>query len=282
MRKRFGLISKTDAERLALMPNVTLEDVKKHYRRTHVSANARFVIAGNIPLKRRKTIESLIANIELPERGKRFDLPIEHLKVEKQSTYIHNETVENLYFYIDTFMNRRLSDLESDALNLLNTMLTETLYSKILGTARERGLVYGMSSGVSQTRNLSNWWFGAQVSDKNVSPLFNIIAKEIDNVLKAKIDNQDIESTKQYALGRFQRSGQTVGGTADGYAGRYFFDEVIEEYSDVPNRIKAITKGAVVDVARNMLADKVWGVGVLGYCGPQFVEKLKLQLESLW
>ena len=32
-------------------------------------------------------------------------------------------------------------------LSLVNTMLTETLYSRMFGTARERGLVYGMSSG---------------------------------------------------------------------------------------------------------------------------------------
>jgi predicted Zn-dependent peptidase len=175
-----------------------------------------------------------------------------------------------------------LSDPETDAINFLNTMLTETLYSKILGTARERGLVYGMSSGVSQTRNVSNWWFGAQVSDKNAPALFDIIVKEVGRVIAGKIAEEDIEATKQYALGRFQRSAQTVGGTAGGYAGRYFFDDVVEEYERVPERIKAIKKETVVDVACAMLADQLWGLGVLGYCGESFVDKLKLQLEPLW
>lgn len=282
MRKRFGFIAKTDAERLKLMSNVALDDIWSHYRRTHVSANMRFVIAGNINAKRRAGIENLLANIELGEKGKRFELPNEELKALPKPTYIHNESVENLYFYIDTFLRRRLDDPETDAINFLNTMLTETLYSKILGTARERGLVYGMSSGVSQTRNISNWWFGAQVSDKNVPALFDIIVKEVSKVTSGKIAEEDIEATKQYSLGRFQRSGQTVGGTAGGYTGRYFFDDAIEDYERIPERIKAIQKETIIDVARSMLADDVWGLGVLGYCGEPFVDKLKLQLKPLW
>jgi predicted Zn-dependent peptidase len=281
-RKQFGLIAKTDAERIALMPNVTVEDVRAHYLHTHVSANMRFVIAGNLTPKRQSTIESLLANVELRAKGKRFELPLEKPRTVKKPVYIHNKSVENLYFYIDTFMRRPLSDPEADALNLLNTMLTETLYSKILGTARERGLVYGMSSGVSPTRNLSNWWFGAQVSDKNAAALFSIITNEIGKVLTGDVSGSDIEATKQYALGRFQRSAQTVLNTANGYAGRYFFDGVIEEYSQVPERIKAVDKDTIVGVTRAMLADNVWGIGVLGDCGRAFVDKLRQQLEPLW
>jgi predicted Zn-dependent peptidase len=282
MRKRFGFISKTDTERIALMPNVTIDDIRGHYKRTHVTANMRFVIAGNITPKRREEIESLLANIELHDKGKRFELPEERLRHLPKPIYIHNETVENLYFYIDTFMCRRMTDPETDALNLANTMLTETLYSKILGAARERGLVYGMNSGISQTTNVSNWWFGAQVSDKNAPALFDIIVREISKVASGEIASEDVEATKQYALGRFQRSAQTVGGTANGYTGRYFFDGVIDDYDRVPARIKALNKDMVVDIARAMLQDKVWGIGVLGYCGEVFAERLQAQLAPLW
>ena len=113
----------------------------------------------------------MLESVDLPTGGKRFELPHEMPKKLTQPVFVENNTVENIYFYIDTFMKRRLSDPETDALNLVNTMLTETLYSRILGTARERGLVYSMNSGLSQTRDASNWWFGAQVSDKNAKAL---------------------------------------------------------------------------------------------------------------
>jgi predicted Zn-dependent peptidase len=282
MRKRFGLIAKTDLERLKLMPNVTLQDIRAHYLRTHHTPNMRFIIAGNLTPERQASIAAQIENIELATEGRRFALPNEDAVAMEHPVYIHNESVENLYFYLDTFLKRRLTERETDALSLLNTMLTETLYSKILGAARERGLVYSMSSGVSQTKRLSNWWFGAQVSDKNAPPLFNLIVKEINKVTSGTISAEDIEATKQYALGRFQRSMQTVGGTAGGYAGRYFFDEVIESYDRVPERIMAVQKEDIVAAAQAMLADNVWGLGILGYCGEEFATKLRAQLEPLW
>ena len=105
---------------------------------------------------------------------------------------------------------------------------------------------------------------------------------ELDKVRAGDIDESEIEATKQYALGRFQRSAQTVGGTANGYSGRYFFDEVIENYYQIPDRIEAIEKDQIVHVAQSMFTDNIWGVGVLGGCGEQFSSELNRQLAPLW
>jgi predicted Zn-dependent peptidase len=283
MRKALGLIAKTDAERIRLMKNVSVEDVRAHYARTHHTANMRFVIAGNLVPKRRKVISDLLEAIDLPGKGSRFALPHERPKsLSRQPVYVPNDTVENIYFYIDTFVMRRLTDPETDALSLVNTMLTETLYSKILGTARERGLVYGMNSGLSHTRSASNWWFGAQVSDKNASALLKITVDELHKVQSGELPNAEIDAAQQYALGRFQRSAQTVGGTAAGYAGRYFFDGVIEDYYRVPERIKAINRQQIIEVTKAMFADNIWGFGVLGNCGEEFTHELETQIDSLW
>jgi len=282
MRSKLGLIAKTDQERLELMSNVKIRDIREHYEHTHFTDNMRFVIAGNLTPTRRQTILNLFEDIELNKNGKRFQLPKEIPHKLRDPVYIMNDTVENLYFYIDTFKQKRLDDESLDAMNLLNTMLTETLYSRILGTARERGLVYGMNSGLSQTKDASNWWFGAQVSSKNAHALMKIIVTELMNVKNGEIDDNELAATKQYALGRFQRSGQTVGGTAAGYASRYFFDEVIDDYYRYPARIKAVTKERLVDVVKMMFQDKLYCFGVLGNCGEDFVRDLLIELEPLW
>lgn len=282
MRQALGLIAKTDVERLRLMNNVVVDDVRMHYRRTHHTPNMRFVIGGNLTPGRREAILGLLENMDLPSTGRRFALPSERPRCLEAPVYVPNDTVENIYFYVDTFMKRRLDDPETDALNLINTLLTETLYSRILGTARERGLVYSMNSGLSQTRDASNWWLGAQVSDKNAPALLQIILEELNNVLEGRIAGEEIEATKQYALGRFQRSAQTVGGTTSGYAGRYFFDGVVEDYYRVPERIKAVSKERIITVSNAMFTEQVWGLGVLGNCGYDFVLDMQHQLEPLW
>ncbi len=282
LREKYGFCVKTDQERLMLMNNVTVSDIKSHFERTHTSSNLRFVIAGNLSASRRKIIEKMLGSIDLPKGDGRFELPDEHPNKIDTPLHIYNETVENLYFYLDTFAHHRLSDSESDNLNLINTMLTETLYSRILGTAREKGLVYSMSSGFGQTKNSSNWWFGAQVMPQNARPLFEIMVRELSEVFVGKISKEDIESAKQYALGRYQRSGQTVGGVANGYSYRYFFDGIIEDYYKLPERIKAITKQGIIDVSVSMFVDNVWGLGTLGNANEEFVRKLQEQAAPLW
>jgi predicted Zn-dependent peptidase len=282
MRKALGLIAKTDSERLELMDNVTVKDVQAHYKRTHHTPNMRFVVAGNATPHRKDEILRMLESVGLPSKAQRFDLPSEVPIRLTQPVYIHNDTVENLYFYLDTFCNRRLSDNETDALNLLNTILTETLYSRIFGAARERGLVYGMNSGIANTQDVSNWWFGAQVSEKNAQALLDIVVAELKKVLAGDISDQEIEAAQKYSLGRFQRGAQTVGGTAAGYGGRYFFDGQVENYYQVPERIRAVTKERMIKVARAMFADNIWGFGVLGNCGEVYAETLRQQLKELW
>lgn len=282
LREAYGFKVLTDQTRIKLMENVELDDIRGHYLLTHSASNMRFVIAGKLPPNRQKLLSGLIENIELWEGEGRSPLPHEVPKALRAPLYIHNDSVENLYFYIDTFMHRRMEDPEADALGLINTMLTETLYSRILGTARERGLVYGMSSGFGQTIDSSNWWFGAQVMPKNAPELYKIIVKELSDVFTAKLDEEDIATAKQYSLGRFQRSGQTVSGTASGYSGRYFFDDHIDDYYKFPERIEAVTKDSIVAISRQLFEDKTWGMGCLGSSGEQFATDLQTKILPLW
>lgn len=282
LRERYGLKSITDQERLTLMSNVNLNDVREHYERTHTSSNLRFVIGGNLTAKRRKVIEKLIGSIDLPRGDGRTELPVERPSSLSKPLYIHNDTVENVYFYLDTFMLRRTTDPESDALGLINTMLTETLYSLILGTAREKGLAYNVSSGFGQTNTSTNWWFGAQVMPRNAPGLFKIIIHELEEVFAGRLSDDQIEAAKQYSLGRFQRSAQTVSGTAGGYTYRYFFDGVIDDYYKIPDRIKAVEKRAIVAISKAQFADAIWGFGGLGNCGEEFIQKLHSQIRQLW
>lgn len=282
MRQEFGYMVLTDHERLENIHNVVLEDIKNHYQKTHAAKNMRFVIAGKLNPERKKVLKELLSTIELPSGEQRLELPDEIPKRLRAPIYIENQTVDNVYFYIDSFMRRRMSDEENDALNLINTMLTETLHSKILGAAREKGLVYHMSSGIGQTKQSSNWWFGAQVMPKNINELLKIMKHELNLVFSSDVSNSDIDAAKQYSLGRYQRSGQTVGGTAYGYAGRYFFDGLIDDYYKIPDRIQAVTKQQIVEVATALFSERIWGLGVLGSCGQDFVDNINNQISVLW
>jgi predicted Zn-dependent peptidase len=281
MRKYCGYQAMTDRERLKLLNNNKKEDIEKHYRSTHTTSNMRFVIAGRIK-GHRATMLRLLEGIGLPKGNGRIPLPVEIPTRQGKGLYLRNPSVKNAYFIVDTFHLERLNEAEWDAGQLINTMLTETLYSRILGAARERGLVYHMSSGFNQLSQNVSWWFGAQVMPNNAKALFQIIIDELNLVRGGDVDEADIEAAKQYMLGRYQRAGQTVAGTAAGYTNRYFFEDVVDDYYALPERIRAVTKTRIINTTELMFQDDMWNMGVLGSAGRPFVDELYEQLNVLW
>lgn len=282
LREAFKFYAVTDQERLKLMTNVNLEDIRKHYHDTHVTSNMRFVIAGDISRTRRKHIKDIFEKPGLAKGRGRRQLPEEIPHKLNQPLSIRNNSVDNYYFYFDTFLKRRMEDHELAAMSLLNSMLTETLYSRILGTARERGLLYSMSSGINAELDSTNWWFGAQVRPDNASALFEIMVGELLRIFNGDLTKEDLDAAKQYRLGRYQRGAQTVGGIGGSYASRYFFDDYIEDYYAIPARIKAITKGQIVDGAKALFEDGIWGLGVLGNPRREELSALTARLGKLW
>ena len=282
MKKKIGLLVKTDQERLKLIKNIELEDIKNHYLKTHITSNLRFVIAGNINPSRELILKNKLNSIALPRGKNRFPLPKEVPRMINVPVSVNNRSIDNIYFYVDTFLQRQLNNREIFALDLVNTYLTETLYSKILGTAREKGLIYDMSSGLTLNQYFSNWWFGAQVSRENIGPLFDVIISEISKIKRGDINEDDINATKQYLLGRFQRSAQTVGGVMSFYCSRFFFDEEIYAFNKTEQNIKSTTKEEIVSVVNELIKDKVWSVGFLGKSDKELYNKLYDQIAVLW
>ncbi len=282
LRQENGLIAMTDQERLKFLNNVTIDDVRKHYISTHTTGNMRFVFAGKITKSKQADMINLLENLVLPHTSSRIALPDETPKKMKKPLFITKASVDNIYFYIDTFMDRWMNNKESDALSLANNLLTETFHSRILGAAREQGIVYDVSSSHARWNGGSNWWFAAQVHPDNIRPLFELITRELINTRKGLLSGQDIQSSKQYALGRYQRSAQTVSGTAAGYSTNYFFNDSVEDYYDIPKRIEAVSLEQIVDITNKMFSQRIGGFGLLGKADDELISDLSKIVSPLW
>ncbi|MEX1995151.1 MAG: insulinase family protein [Candidatus Saccharimonadales bacterium] len=283
MREAHGLLAMTDRERLRQIKNVKRKDLQDHYAKTHTTRNMRFVIAGDLK-GRREAIKRMVEGVQLPKGRKQLELPVEEPVNVPQPIFIARPSVKNLYFEMETFALRRFDDTYMDALELVNGMLTATLYSRILGEARERGLVYSMGSGIDVMRTVTGWWFSAQVIAKNALALFEIMTRELQRVKSGEVTKEDLKAAKQYWLGRHQRGAQTVAGTMAGYTGRYYFDEIVNDYDAIPKRINEVSKDCIVEATNQMFSDKIGGLGILGggSRSRELTEKLNEQVQPLW
>lgn len=277
----FGLLSLSDKKRVAQLKNINVEDIKRFYKKTHKTGNLRFVIAGKL-YGRMNSIKTRLENIPLAHSVERIPLPIEQPAKFSKPIIVKNQQVPNLYFDVTSFYAGRFNDSDWDSASLVNNMLTETLYSKILGEAREKGLVYHLSSNFEIIQNYVAWSIGGQIMHENLKPLLDIAVREIKNVQNGKITDDEIEAAKQYALGRFQLGAQTVYGVMQGYASRYFFEDKIDDYYAFPERIKAVKKEQLQDIMQKIFSDNIWGVAFLGSAEKDFLNSVQQKLEPLW
>jgi hypothetical protein len=57
---------------------------------------------------------------------------------------------------------------------------------------------------------------------------------------------------------------------------------VVDDYYRIPERIKAITKERIITISNAMFTENLWGIGVLGDCGPDFANQLRHEIQPLW
>lgn len=242
-------------QRIQTINNVTLVDIKEHYRRTHTAENMRFVIAGKLHGRKSEIIRQL-EEWEL-KSGERFEVPRDELS-SGNPTLIRRKEASNLTFGLTLMLPREISDEEADAMDSLNHILTGTMHSRIYGAARAKGLAYGVFSDTSAGFHDSSWDFGGQVNHDTAEALFDIVVRELRCVLDGKITENELTASKSYALGRHQMGAQTVSQISNFYTNRYFADGVVKDYEKVPDSINAITRELMVSTAESFIAHNTW------------------------
>ncbi|NCU29844.1 insulinase family protein [Candidatus Saccharibacteria bacterium] len=266
-------------QRLKTISTISLHDIKEHHKRTHTLKNMRFVIAGKLK-GRKQQIRDMLEDWQLGE-GERFEVPHEELK-RANPVLIRRKDATNLNFGWSMSLPREISDAEADGMDFLNHILTGTMSSRIFGTARKRGLAYGVFSDTSVGFYDTAWDFGGQVNLETAEDLFDIIVKELKRVLNGTIDSEDIESAKSYALGRYQMGAQTVAQISGFYTNRYFGDDVVKDYDKVPADILAVNKDQIVKTACEFFKADTWVLAGVTRNDKELLMKLQEKLEALF
>lgn len=269
----------TYPERLLVLNEIKLADIKEHYKRTHRAENMRFVVSGDFSRQQGK-LEDMLNSWQL-EAGERLPIPVDELH-SATPFLIRRKDAPNLTFGWSVNVSRRLSDEEDNAMGFLNHILTGTLRSRILGRARKKGVVYHIFSDTSTYEHNSSWDFGAQANIDTVNDLTDIIVDEVASVLRGEISETEVEDSKRYALGRHQMGAQTVGRINAWYANRYFFDGKIEDFMAQPDAINAVSKEQLVEIARQFLQADCWTFGAYGNSDVAFVRDLAVKFEPLF
>lgn len=263
LRQAMGLMALTDQERVELMHNVTRRDLIAHYKQTHTLRNCRFIVAGDFKGRRDEILNLLKKRLQLEKGSERIEMPRETVQTPEDPLVLRKPSVPNIYLYLDMYIPRIMTHHERDVLSIVSTMLTETMYSRIFGTAREKGWVYGMGSGAVMLGEASGWWLGAQVSKTNSQPLMRLIRDELQRLKHGEIDEPDFDAARKHLLGKVMRSGQTASGLVSSYTS-YYHDGIVPDLNRRTRQLEKITSKEASALFKELCDANSWGIGGLG------------------
>ena len=164
-------------------------------------------------------------------------------------------------------------------MNCLNHILTGTTSSKIFGTARKQGLVYGIGSSVAANAHSSYWDFDGEVNVENAEALFDLIHEELSKVVRGVLLDKDFEVAKSYALGRYQMEAQTPAAIADYYSEGYFTSQRVVRYEMIPELLEEVDKAKMIELAREFVKTGVKGFAAVSSTDKALITRLDEKLK---
>lgn len=242
---------------------VALGDVMEHHRRTHTHRNMRFIIAGNFGNSESEVIEMLESwNLKA---GKRLPLKRDSLH-SSGLVGIPIGTGDNIRFIIAYTASRTFTLPELAALQVLEAYLFATHHSRIFGTARTRGLCYGLKStgGGTNERGLTFWEISGDTTVDKSDALFGLIAEQTALVVRGEINDTEFNEAKLYALGRHRMRAETVTSLIDWYSSEFLANGTIRDIDQEVDYLKNTTREDIIRLAREFFVSKQWGFGEVG------------------
>ncbi|MBP7769100.1 insulinase family protein [Candidatus Saccharibacteria bacterium] len=289
MMQRFGWdYNETCLERLELMRNVSLIDVKKHYKKTHTSNNVVFFIAGDIS-KKREMIEDTLEGLGKLERGAK----LQHTKDPKfvgfadSPVVLKKGDIKNVYFSLDCYANCGKSDYEAESLALavFNYCLSHGFHSRIFGKARKFGGVYSLSCGKSfNIGGTYSWDIYAQVGLENIGKVLELVVDELREIRKNGLSLEEVDEAKLAIKGSLRMAYQTTPEILDFYRSHYNSREVeeLKYLSDIEKWIDEVTPELIKKLFTDLIKTKKWGAGFLGNVDEAKAKKWNAKLAEIF
>ncbi len=238
----------------------TREHLREHMR-THYGPNAVVVTAaGNVEHEALveqfgRTFESFQGRVELPTAESPKLTP---------TTFVKRKDTEQAYVIVGA---RGLSqrDERRYVLSVLDTILGGGMSSRLFQEVREkRGLAYSVYSFQQAYRNAGLFAVSAGTSPSSAQECVDVIVEQLNAVVERAVSDEELRLAKEHIKGSLTLSLEGTSsrmirlGRGELALGRYLSTEEIEE------RVDAVDRDQVLEVARELLRPDQLGVCVLG------------------
>lgn len=266
--------------RLARLNEITIEDVRSHYQSTHTAGNMRFYVAGNLSSNGDKILDRLTEiNAKLPA-GERLE-PDTSPGILIPDPIVEVNNSQSIYYRVNIFAGE-LSPAERRAMVILRSLLFAGYRSRIYGEARRLGLAYHVSGVGNSSKGSSVFGVAGFVTPGNANKLFNLISSEIVRAQSELASKAELDDIKQLIIGSTLRSHQTVSDMLSWYISPYDEEELVINYDQYLEELRAVTPAQVKQVAAKFGASRLHATSYVGDLTTERARELTDIFSPIW
>ncbi len=150
-------------------------------------------------------------------------------------------------------------------MRIVNTILGGYFGSRLMRNIREeKGLTYGISSGMATLEDAGYLVVGTEVKKKFTQLALDEIYREANLLGQKKVPTAELATVKSYLAGRLLKSVNTPFALAEKFKNIYLYDLTYDFYQNYLKTLETITPQQVLTVANRYLVADQWREVVVG------------------
>ncbi len=241
--------------------NKTTRELIVDFFTTHI-ANKTFTIfaSGNFDDNVIQTIENEFGNIDISSPG---SIEFTNFSGKSEAIYLEKENSVQTSLRLGTISIPK-SHEDYRGLMVANEILGGYFGSRLMKNIREeKGLTYGIFSGIANLKHASYFVISADVKKENRLEAISEIIKEIDNLRNFPVSEEELKTVCNYMLGQIQSSINTPFALISHFKDLYQNGLSYDYFHTYIQTIRSITPAQIQSLVKKyMTPDKLISVGV--------------------
>jgi zinc protease len=233
--------------------NTKRESIVNFFKKHYTHSNCTIIVSGKLPTN----LESVLNNHFGKEKWGTA------AKIEK--AYPLTQTTTQNIHYVEKpdavqsaiRMGRKLFNKTHPdyfKFQVLNTIFGGYFGSRLMANIREdKGYTYGIGSGLSSLAHDGFFFISTEVGSDVTKDALKEIYKEIDIIQNNLVEEDELETVKNYILGQFLRSVEGPFALADKFRGVWEFGLDYSYYQNYFDSVKSVTAQEIRDLAGKYL-----------------------------
>lgn len=236
---------------------INTQEIRAFFERFYTAKNCSIIASGNLPKDLQQTLDNFFGQENWGNATeKHIDKKVSIQTTRQQKHFIlKDDAIQSAVRVGRVLFNKTHEDYFK--FQVLNTVLGGYFGSRLMANIREdKGYTYGIGSGLNNLVHSGTFFISTEVGADVTQQTLTEIYKELKLLREELIDEEELETVRNYILGQFLRSVDGPFTLADKFKSIWEFGLDYSFFDKYFHAVKTVTPKELRDLANKYLQEK--------------------------